>query len=207
LSYTAPPDVTGASRRPAIVTAASYLLYLVAAMQLVNAAIAIATVGAAQRGYEQAYADFPELRDGAAGIAMVGVIFGVVVAAIFGAGYVVLGILDSRGKNVARIITWVAGGLGVCCFGFGLAGQAALGSLSGMGGTGGTGQPDAAEVQRILTDAYPSWHGPAVTTIGVINVLAMLAVIVLLALPAANAFFRRPAPTATPVEPGYPSLG
>lgn len=205
VSYTVPAGSGLARSRPGVVTAASYLLYLVAASQVVGGVIVIGGLDAMQRAYEHAYADFPELRDAAGGIALVTVGISVVFALIFAAGFITLGILDGKGKNAARIVTWVMAGLGVCCFGAGSAGQALNGMLSGMGGTGGTNQPDPAEIQRTLTEALPSWYYPATTAINVINLLAVIAVIILLALPASNEFFRRPAPAVE--VPGYPPLG
>ena len=45
---------------------------------------------------------------------------GAVVQLLFAAGFVVLGLLNSRGRNASRITTWVIGGLGVCCAGINL---------------------------------------------------------------------------------------
>jgi hypothetical protein len=193
--------------RPATVTISSYLLYFVAALQIVSAGVSISSYSAMETAYKQAYADFPELSDAASGIAIFTVVFAVVIGLIFGAGFVTLGILNGKGKNPARIVTWVLAGLGVCCFGLNAVGQAALSSIGGMGGTSGSNQPDPAEVQRVVNDALPSWYAGTTTAISVINVIAMLAVIILLMLPASNAFFRKPEPTANFAEPGYPTLG
>lgn len=208
MSYTVPPETGPARPRPAVVTAASYLLYLVAALQLIGALAALANLGTMQDAYRRAYQDFPELRDAADAIGAVGIGLGAGVAVLFAAGFVVLGILDGRGKNAARIVTWVVAGLGVCCSGIGLVGRAGSSALAGLGGAGNTDGPDPVEVQRIVDEALPSWYYPLTTTINALMLLALVAVIVLLALPAANAFFRRPPqPAWEPPPPSYPSVG
>jgi hypothetical protein len=206
VSYTVPPAAGPARPRPASVTAASYLLYLVAALQLIAAVIALSILGPTQDAYRTAYQDFPELRGAADAIGTVGIAIGVTVAVLFAVGFVVLGILDGKGKNPARIVTWVVAGLGVCCSGIGVAGQAGSSALAGMGGGGNTNGPDPAEVQRIVDEALPSWYNPASITINALMLLALIAVIVLLALPAANAYFRKPEPTWEQPPPPYPPV-
>lgn len=209
MSYTVPPGAAAPAPRPrpATVTWASYLLYGLAALQVISALMAIATFGAQARATEQAYADFPELRDLAGVSAAIGLGVGLVIAVLFAAGFVTLGVLDSKGKNAARIVTWVLAGIGVCCFGVGAAGSAANGLLSGIGGTSGGQGPDPAELQRAISDALPGWFYPATTTVNVLSLLASIAVIVLLALPKSNEFFRKPQQTWEPPVPGYPPVG
>lgn len=204
MSYTVPPQPDAPRARPGTVTVAMYLLFFLAALQVISGVIALSSLGAVQDATREAYQDFPQLRDSADTIATVGIVVGVLVALLFAAGFVTLGILDGRGKNAARIVTWVVAGIGVCCFGAGVAGRAASGALSGMGG--GTNGPDPAEVQRIQDAALPSWYYPASTTVSVLALLSAIAVIILLALPASNEFFRK-APPAYEPPPGYPPVG
>src|SRR5262249_17731210 len=111
------------------------------------------------------------------------------VGLLFAVGYVVLGILDGRGKNPARIVTWVGAGLSICCSGGSLLSTAV--GFTGFGGGSGKG-PSRKEIQRALRDAWPGWYQPLLTTIGVISVAALVTAVILLALPAAGEFFRRP---------------
>lgn len=208
MSYTIPPAAGAPRVRPGVVTAASYLLYFVAALQVIGAAVALSSLGAVQEGTRAAYQDFPALRDSADAIAAVGVGVGVVFALLFAAGFATLGILDGKGKNPARIVTWVVAGIGICCFGAGAAGRAVNSAFAGMGGD--PEGPDPAEVQRTVDAALPSWYYPATTTINVLALLSVIAVIILLALPASNAYFRRPEPTwpQPPYpQPPYPQVG
>jgi len=209
VSYTVPPGAAAPAPlpRPATVTWASYLLYGLAALQVIYALMQISTFGAQSRAIEQAYADFPELHDIASVSAAIGLIVNLIIAVLFVAGFITLGVLDSKGKNAARIITWVLAGIGVCCFGVGAAGSAANSLLSGIGGTSGGQGPDPAELQRAISDALPGWFYPAATTVSVLSLLASIAVIVLLALPKSNEFFRKPQQTWEPPVPGYPPVG
>lgn len=204
MSYTVPPEPVAPRTKPSTVSAAVTLCYVVAAIELVSAILAFTTIDAQRSAMETAYADFPELRDVGSTFAVGAVIVGAVITLLFATGFVVLGILNAKGKNPARIVTWVLAGLGVCCFGFGAVGSAANSAFGGMGG-GGTSGPDPAEVQRILNENLPSWYYPVSTGLSIIGLLAAIAIIVLLALPASNAYFRKPQPVWEP--PAYPSIG
>lgn len=216
-SYPAAPTTKA---RPSSVTISSYLLFAVAALQLINVIIALSFIGKTRNVYKELYAG-----TSAAGAESAVTIFAVVAAAIallLAIGLVVLGLLNNRGKNASRIVTWVIGGLGICCTGFNLAGSAFTNS---MGGSGTGDVPSASEVQRRLNEVLPSWYGPVTTTLSVLSLLALLAALILLALPASNEFFRKPKPgweppvpgavfpgypqpnpsAAHPAEPGYPS--
>ncbi|WP_205650558.1 hypothetical protein [Actinoplanes solisilvae] len=207
-SYPAPGYPAPAARaRPTVVTVAVYLLYAVAAVQALNAVLTFSIAGRITEAVRDAYAGTEV--DGFESIVSFTFIGGAVINLLLGAGFVVLGILDGRGKNAARIVTWVIGGLALCCFGVGLGGTALVSSFD-TGTT--TGAPSDAELQRQLEAAQPSWFEPITTTLSVIALLAILGTVILLALPAANDFFRKPAaggwdPTAPPYPgvPGYPA--
>jgi hypothetical protein len=202
MTYPVPP---AALRRPVTVSAATYLLYLVAVLQIVDVVIALATLSDLKRATELAYQG-TVLAGSGSGIAVAGVIGGSVVSLLLATGFVVLGVLDSKGKNPARIITWVLCGLGLCCFGFSSITAAASGRLN-FSRPGGPNTPDPAEVARTIQNALPSWQIPATVTIRVLSMLVMLGVAVLLALPASNAFFRRQPPQLdNPPFPTYPTV-
>jgi hypothetical protein len=206
VSYTVPPAAANPPRpRPATVTAASYLLYLLAALQLLNMAVSLITMGTVMDVTNDAYQGTgPEGLGNIAGT--IGVIAAVVSGLIFAAGYVTLGILNGKGKNAARIVTWVITGIGVCCYGVGMTGRSLVGGFGGGGGQPGGG-PSAAELQERMMEALPSWHQPYTFTVALISLLAAVAVIVLLALPPSNEFFRKPQPYGWQQPPGYPPIG
>jgi hypothetical protein len=188
--------------RPTVVTVAVYLLYVVAVIQVINALTTFAISGRLTDAIRDVYAGTEA--EGAESV--VGVVFigGAVVNLLIGIGFAVLAVFDSRGKNPARIVTWVIGGISLCCFGASL-GSTALTSSVGTGTT--TGGPSEAEVQSRLEDALPSWYSASNTTLSVLALLAILGTVILLALPAANEFFRKPAAAAWDPSMPYPPAG
>jgi len=198
ISNPAPP----ANTRPAVVTASSYLLYLVAALQLIGVIATFAVFSDIRDVYQEAFADtdVPEgTAEFAAFSALIGVIFGVILAI----GLAVLALFNSRGKNASRITTWVVGGIYLCCSGLSLLGSA-VGSAVSPGSSGGTDMPTQEEIQALLDERLPSWYQPFSVASTVITVLALLVALILLALPAANAYFRKPQQVWEPPVPGAP---
>jgi hypothetical protein len=188
--------------RPTVVTVAVWLLFLVAALQLISVVIELSQAGTIADATEAAYrgtGDEDTMRTGA----IVGAVAGAAVSAVLAIAYLVLAIFNNRGKNPARITTWVLAGLGVCCGTIGVVVGAASGTFN-VGGGDNNG-PDPADVRRQVNDALPSWYSPLTIALGVIVLLALLAVIILLALPPANEFFRKPQPVWQP--PAYPQAG
>ena len=185
-------------RRPGVVTAAGYLLILVAVLLAVNAVISTTTIGPIFEVMRKAYAEagIPN-SDSLVSFLKGATIFVTVLYLLIAVGLGVLAVFDMRGKNAARIVTWVLGGIGVCCLGCTSASGTAGGSFSGSFSQGQRGGPqiDTAELSREIKAAIPAWVGPAQTTIAVVSLLALLAVILLLTLPPANAYFRPPADT------------
>ncbi|WP_319461112.1 hypothetical protein [Micromonospora sp. RTP1Z1] len=188
--------------RPGLVTISSWLLILFAVIQVVNLILTISTIGTVRKVLEDAYRGTSAEQAGE-----LAYVFGIALAVLtllLAVGMVVLALLNNRGKNGARITTWVLGGILICCTGGSLVNNAAGGLTSG-GNTGD--MPSGAEVQRRLEDALPSWYGPLTTLLGVLGMLALLVALILLALPKANAFFRKPQQTWEPPLPGggYPA--
>ncbi|MEU6025005.1 hypothetical protein [Micromonospora sp. NPDC047134] len=183
----------------------TYLLLLFAVCQLISAIITLATIGDVRNAMEDALRDSGG--EGLEGIADLTVAVGVGTAlltlalALAVAG---LGLVNLRGKNGSRIATWIVGGILFCCNGFSL--------LSGLGGglttpadTSGD-MPSPEELQRRIEEALPSWVTPVTVLLGVISLISLLAALILLALPKANEFFRKPTPQWEPPTPGatYP---
>ena len=196
------PGTPAPRPRPTVVTVSSYLLYLSAAVSILSAVLSLTTIGTVRRVYADLYAGTSG--DGTESIIVAASVVGVVINILFAAGLAILAIFNNRGKQGARITTWVVGGIFLCCNGFGLLGNAAT---SGMNlDTGGTAGPSASEVEDRLAAEMPGWFTPTTTLLTVLVVLALLGAVVLLALPAANPFFRKPQAAWDPLNPypGYP---
>jgi len=190
--------------RPATVSVSAYLLWATAAIVLIQSVLTLTTVSKMSDVYNDLYRGTP--MEGTESLVVASSVGGVVIYVLVAAGLAILSIFNNRGRNGARITTWVLGGLMLCCGGFGLLGTAASGPLSQLESSGNTGGPTAQELQEALDNALPSWYQPLTTTLNVVWVLAILGVVILLALPASNAFFRRPARGFDPSMPysGYP---
>jgi hypothetical protein len=190
-------------RRPGVVTAASWLLYVAAAGQVLSAVITLSQLGATKQAYQKVFAG-TSMKGAESMLVAINAATAVGIGLLLAIGYVVLGILDGRGKNPARIVTWVVAGVSICCFGVGQVINAV--GFTGMGANSGSGAPSAEEIRNALSNALPSWYQPTLATIGILSIIALLATVILLALPAANAFFRRPKvpewePPVPPVPP------
>ncbi len=190
-------------------TVASYLLYAVAVLQLINALIVFSTIGPMREAAEAAYAGTDA--EGAEGFIVGVLIAGGVINLIIGIGFAVLSYFNSKGKNPSRIVTWVIGGISLCCLGAGLGSNALVSGLDSGASTTG---PSQDEVQRRMEEATPSWYTPTTTALTVIGLLAILGAVILLALPASNDFFRKPAAAGwdpyqqqQPPYPGQPYPG
>jgi len=199
-----------AVKRPSIVSLAGALLYVVAAILVLRALLPLPFLGAVTDAAKEAYATStdPNLTgDDFARALQFGLIGSSVLSVLFGIGLAVLAMFDLRGKNVARILTWVFGGLGVVCCGLGSAVSSASSFTAKTNNDSGIDTKVAADR---IADAYPSWFQPASIALTVIMTVALIAVIIMLLLPEANAYFRSAksaAPEVPPVaEPPYPTL-
>jgi hypothetical protein len=183
--------------RPATVSTANLLLLVVAALYLIGFLINISAIGTMTEVFREEFAGTEA--EGGESVAAIVIIGAASINLIFAAGFIVLAMLNNRGKNAARIVTWVVGAIALCCNGLGLVGQ----GLGTMGTAGG--DIDAEELERRLTEALPSWFDGANLAVMVLTLLGLLAALILLALPASNEFFRRPEPNFEP-PPNYPPV-
>jgi hypothetical protein len=166
-------------RRPSTISAASGLLYSSAALYLFSAGIILTSVGSVADAISTIDPADQSLRN----TVLVTQILSGSLTASFGITSGVLGVLIGKGKNSARIVTWVFSIVQVLCYGCSLAG-----SLSLFGSSGASVDPD---LQRRLDAAVPAWQDAAGTGVTLILVVAMFAVIILLTLPSSNRYFRR----------------
>ncbi|MFF5176901.1 hypothetical protein ACFY2Q_02585 [Micromonospora sp. NPDC000316] len=196
---------TPARQRPSVVTISSYLLFLFVACQVISLILTLATIGKTRDVLREAYAD--SSTEGADQVAGFFYAFGLgssIIVLLIAVALGVLAIFNNQGRNGARITTWIVGGIMVCCVGGTLL-TGAAGSFTTTGDAGGD-MPTGDEIQRRLDEALPSWITPVSVLLGVISLLALLAALILLALPKANEFFRKASTTWEPPTPGtsYP---
>jgi hypothetical protein len=182
-----PPDALpppGSTARPGAVTAAGLLLMVMAAGGLAYAVIGAVTAGGTIDRFRSAAA----ARGVSAGdidATVGGVVANTAIIAIVGALVAVLllvlalGVL--RGRPGYRTTTWVVCALGLLC-----GGGALVWSLVQRAG-----RWDAATLEA-LAPSYPSWWLWLSSSLSVAQALGYVVVALLLALPAATAFFRRP---------------
>lgn len=156
--------------RPAAVTAAVAAMAAVAVVSLVNAVVTVVSWDAVR---DAALKDATTNQDASAqaenvarAFANAGVAVGLVVSLLLAAGFVVLALFNLQGNNATRITTWVVCGLALCC---------------GLGGL--------ATSVGVLGD-YPGWLRGWVIGSAVVDSLLYVGIIVLLALPVSNAFFK-----------------
>ena len=96
-----------------------------------------------------------------------------------------------RGSNGARIATWVISGVAIlcdCCSSIVFLGAGGINITS-------NGNSDmSSQLAQARLDAFPAWFLATGGGISLLQLLGYIAVAVLLALPAANAFSRKAAP-------------
>ena len=178
----APPPT--AAPRPGAVTAAGVLMMVMAAGGLAYAVLGAVTA----RGTVERFRSAAEATGVSAGdidatvggvvanTAIIGVVGGLVAVLL-----VVLSLGVLRGRSGFRMATWVVCALGLLC-----GGGALVWSLVQRAG-----RWDAATLD-VLAPSYPSWWLWLSGGLSVAQALGYVVVALLLALPAATAFFRRP---------------
>ncbi|WP_025618265.1 hypothetical protein [Salinispora cortesiana] len=186
--------------RPGIVTISSYLIFFYAVLALIDMVIGLTTVGTFQDVLRDAYAGTEA--EGAEAVVVFMVVAMSLVSLLFAAGLVVLALLNNRGMNTARIITWVVGGIALCC----TSGSLALSTAGTVGGEATDDGISQEEINRRLEESLPSWHEPVLKLTATLGVISLLVALILLALPKANEFFRKPQQQWEPPVPGtaYP---
>lgn len=180
-----------AKQRPAAVRVAVMLLWLIVALQVVGIGLAFVPTPELDRALDEFYQQNPPPEGTDTAIAF-GSAVGIGVSLVIAAVFAILAVFLARGSQPARITTWVFGGIVALCQGcLVTASLAAPALLSSMTGTGDPDAERAAEEARIVLDNTPAWLTVATAAIGVLSVLALIVAIILLAVPAANEYFRK----------------
>ncbi len=211
MSYTTPPSgylvpeqPGGSPARPGTVSFATFLLYLLSLLSLISAGLAAYQATFMEKDKVLAIlieGGYPEDQaETQASLAQVSQYIAAGVSVLLAVLFLVLAVFVGKGKQWARITTWVIGGLSICC---GLVSLAALGAgsaLTGMAGQSGIDQEKIIADQAAL---LPDWLSPTVNILSIVSLLASIAVVVLLLLPPSHPYFRKPEPVWTP--PTYPA--
>lgn len=124
-----------------------------------------------------------------------------VLTLLFSVLLAVLAIGVLRGNNPSRIATWVVCALGVLCGCCGLCG-AFSSSFSSDNVTVNGGDNTSQLLTEALLEALPGWYSGLTGGSAALQTLGYIAVAALLALPAANAFFRKRPQTWQPPVAG-----
>lgn len=204
----APHPAPATKHRPAGVTTAMWLMVAVATAYFVDAVMIMAGSAEYPDRVRAAMADSgvdPQawnLLSGIAGALPVVVAgLGIVSAAVV----LLLALAVGRGAFVGRILTWIAVGFALLCnvCGLGSTGTPAFSSVAYLNAYSRDRSGVHTFAQR-LPEGYPDWYFYSSLALFGFGMLAMIAVAVLLALPPANAYFRR-APRLPAAHLGYPA--
>jgi len=190
-----------ARTRPAVVSAAVFSLFAVAALEVVSVVLALLYAGKIAEGTKKALAGSGQSSSNNPGLAVgssAAVIFGFIIIVIV----VVLGYLVARGNQVGRILTWVLGGLVLCCSVFGLGATLFASAFWDAARQQDKTLPTWDAYQAMVYSEVPSWYQPVSTVLGVLMIIAIPLPIILLALPPAHPYFRKQQAQWEPPVPG-----
>lgn len=182
-------------KAPGVVTAASAILFVLGVLGLINAILSLIGLGTTTDRFNELARRVanatPSDIDNQVNQLRVQTIIGAVIGGLIAILLIFLAIWLVKGSNTARIITWVVCGIGAlcaCCSGTSLF---ALSSLNRLEVNGDQQAEKQVDLAKAMVDAVPGWQKGVGGTVAVLQLLGYLAVAILLALPAANAFFRK----------------
>ncbi|GFJ90442.1 hypothetical protein [Phytohabitans rumicis] len=185
--------------RPATVTAAAALMIFMGVAGLVSAVVTLAGISGVVDRFREAAGRTGASQndiDGLAGFAWGTAIATAVLAVLLAVVLIVLALGNLRGRNGARIATWVVSALGLLC---GCCGLLAVISQSALSWNINADDQVAEDLTQALTDAYPGWWIGLNGGLSAAQALGYLVVALLLVLPASHPYFR-----ATPPAPVVP---
>jgi hypothetical protein len=194
MSSYATPAEQPARKAPAVVVTAAIILVALGAIGLINAIVSLVSL--------ESTVDRFRVLAGEVGVSarriddqvtqlrlqtILGAVIGLVIAlALLALAYFLL-----KASNAARITTWVLCGIGALCACCGGAGLIFLENLDRVSVEGNRQAQEQVDLARAMADAIPGWQVGLGGTFVVLELLGYLAVAILLAMPAANAFFRK----------------
>jgi hypothetical protein len=189
----------GPSARPTVVTAASILLYAVAGAQALMGVALLVTLGSVREAFQNTLGSSD--LDSEMGAVVTATMVTIAVVYLFIAiGLVVLATFNGMGKNPSRIVTWVFAGIGLCCNVLSLF-DSVPSMVTSSAGSSGTGSDQfERQFEAEIALGMPGWFVPVMAVLALVTVAGLIAVIIMLALPASNAYFRK----AAVWNPGYP---
>ncbi|CAM3098619.1 hypothetical protein [Stackebrandtia soli] len=175
-------------RRPGTVTTAVVIQVILVALTVISAILSMIyadTIADAMRAELERQNVPPGEIDqytGGSGANLGSMAFSLVIAL----AYLVTAVFNWRGSRASRVVTWVLSGLFLLCnvvlTSFSLA---SLGEVEGV---------DLDAMVQAGNDALPGWYGAWSMISLIVSLLGYLAVVILLALPASNEFFRKQEP-------------
>lgn len=193
-----PPSAERRSR-PGTVTLAVVLQLLLALTMVVSGVLNVVYGADAQQAYEdelaaQGAGDSQLAIDSGGFEGSSNLVFPIVVAVLM----LVLALLNALGNRVGRILSWVFQPLVLVCGGIVLAGSLFAASLMQWSfdnsGDEQLENLDAAALVEAAYGAFPSWSFLVDWAVVLLATLGSLLVIVLLAVPSSNAYFRKEVP-------------
>lgn len=176
--------------RPGSVTLACWLLYLVALLHLAGAVVSLVYMNRIATAAKEAFPQYDNT-DRLQAFTKAGLVTGMVSAVVLALGLMFLASLNAKGRNGARVTTWIFSILGVLATAYNARGVLFNGSLPFGLDPSKADKPDPVEVAKAIKAAMPSWYYPATLWSSVVEMVALILVILLLLTPAAHAFFRR----------------
>ncbi len=202
------PPSMGKKSRPGTVSLAVVLQLLLAVAMVVSGVLNFVYGADAQQAYEdelaaQGAGDSQLAVDSGGFEGTSNLVFPIVVAALM----VVLALLNAVGNRVGRILSWVFQPLVLVCGGIVLAGSLFAVPLMQWGFDNAGDERleglDASALVEAAYGAFPAWSFVVDWAVALLATLGSLLVIILLAVPSSNAYFRKEAPPT--YIPGAPT--
>ncbi len=179
MSYAVPP----AKARPTVVAVAVRLLYLLAAIQAITFGASFAQYPALQQVLaDESFAQAD--RDLMRTAMVLGTVFAAVLSVAFITAFVALGVFVGRGKQPARVVTWVFVGLEIFFI------ACAVGR-SGLESAQSGSQTIDPELRARFEELSPGWHETLMSVRSVVVVVVLIAIAILLSLSAVHEFFQQ----------------
>jgi hypothetical protein len=202
------PIPSARRRRPASVVTGVVLLVLAIVALLVLAVSQFLIIAPVGEAIEAASTD---TQDEGFGTFFAGVLFGGGggLNALFAVVLAVLAGFDLAGKQPARVMTWILAPLTALCCGCASAIYTEY-LFTAAGASASAGQELSAEQTAAIGEGMPAWYSPAALVAVGLLWIGVLGVVIALAVPSANEYFRKPVQTWLPAygpPPGYPAEG